>query len=96
MIDEADNPDLSFAPFTDQIDVKTQEIKPSSDETYSDLQELADDLPDSSPRFVLLSYPLTLVRSFSSSIPTSILARSRKSPCPHWISTNCLVLHDQI
>ncbi|KAK5044449.1 hypothetical protein LTR84_011263 [Exophiala bonariae] len=43
-----------------QIDVKTQEIKPSSDETYSDLQELADDLPDSSPRFVLLSYPLTL------------------------------------
>ncbi|KEF53360.1 uncharacterized protein A1O9_10335 [Exophiala aquamarina CBS 119918] len=46
--------------FADQIDVKTQEIKPSSDETYSDLQELADDLPDSSPRFVLLSYPLTL------------------------------------
>lgn len=42
--------------------MKTQEIKPSSDETYSDLQELADDLPDSSPRFVLLSYPLTLVR----------------------------------
>ncbi|KAL2429565.1 hypothetical protein ABEF95_007074 [Exophiala dermatitidis] len=43
-----------------QIDTKTQEIKPSSDETYSDMLELADELPDSSPRFVLLSYPLTL------------------------------------
>ncbi|KAI1608164.1 hypothetical protein EDD36DRAFT_500121 [Exophiala viscosa] len=43
-----------------QIDIKTQEIKPSSDETYTDVLELADDLPDSSPRFVLLSYPLTL------------------------------------
>lgn len=46
----------------DQIDAKTQEIKPSSDETFSDMLELADELPDSSPRFVLLSYPLTLVR----------------------------------
>lgn len=63
MIDKADIPNPSLPPFTDQIDVKTQEIKPSSDETYSDLQELADDLPDSSPRFVLLSYPMTLVRS---------------------------------
>ncbi|KIV93248.1 hypothetical protein B0A52_10126 [Exophiala mesophila] len=43
-----------------QIDIKTQEIRPSSDETYSDLRDLADELPDSSPRFVLLSYPLTL------------------------------------
>ncbi|EXJ78820.1 hypothetical protein A1O1_09222 [Capronia coronata CBS 617.96] len=46
--------------YLDQIDPKTQEIKPSSDDTYSDILELADDLPDSSPRFVLLSYPLTL------------------------------------
>lgn len=46
---------------TDQIDIKTQEIKPSSDETYTDMLELADDLPDSSPRYILLSYPLTLV-----------------------------------
>ncbi|KAG9791564.1 hypothetical protein KCU88_g1017, partial [Aureobasidium melanogenum] len=46
--------------WADQIDTKTQEIKPSSDETYSDMLELADELPDSSPRFVLLSYPLTL------------------------------------
>ena len=28
---------------------------------YKDLQEIGDDLPDHSPRFVLLSYPLTLV-----------------------------------
>jgi hypothetical protein len=28
--------------------------------------ELADELPDSSPRFVLLSYPLTLVRFYPS------------------------------
>lgn len=43
------------------IDIKTQEIKAADDETYSDMLELADELPDSSPRFVLLSYPLTLV-----------------------------------
>jgi len=43
-----------------QIDTKTQEIKPSSDDTYSEMPELADELPDSSPRFILLSYPLTL------------------------------------
>ncbi|KIY04036.1 uncharacterized protein Z520_00728 [Fonsecaea multimorphosa CBS 102226] len=43
-----------------QIDAKTQEIKASSDDTYSDMLELADELPDSSPRFILLSYPLTL------------------------------------
>jgi len=42
------------------IDPKTQEVRQASDETYSDLQDLADELPDSSPRFVLLSYPLTL------------------------------------
>ena len=28
---------------------------------YKSLDEIADDLPDHSPRFVLLSYPLTLV-----------------------------------
>jgi hypothetical protein len=45
----------------DMIDPKTQEIKPADDETYSNMLDLADELPDSSPRFVLLSYPLTLV-----------------------------------
>ena len=47
---------------TDLIDIKSQEIKAADDETYSDLRELADELPDSSPRFILLSYPYTLVR----------------------------------
>ena len=45
----------------DTIDPKTQEIKAVSSEVYSDLREVADELPDSSPRFILLSYPLTLV-----------------------------------
>jgi len=44
------------------IDIKTQEIKAADSETYSDMRDLSDELPDSSPRFVLLSYPMTLVR----------------------------------
>ena len=31
-------------------------------EVYSKVLDLADELPDHAPRFVLLSYPLTLVR----------------------------------
>lgn len=50
------------------IDVKSQEIKPADNETYSDMQQLADELPDSSPRFILLSYPLTLVSIQSSQL----------------------------
>ncbi|KAJ9132528.1 GMF family protein [Pleurostoma richardsiae] len=43
------------------IDKATKEIKQDDDKTvYSSLDELAYDLPDHSPRFVLLSYPLTL------------------------------------
>ena len=45
----------------DQIDKSTLEIAPADDETYSNMQELADELPDHSPRYILLSYPLTLV-----------------------------------
>ena len=45
----------------DQIDKKTLEISQADDEVYKDMAELADELPDNSPRFVLLSYPLTLV-----------------------------------
>ena len=45
----------------DQIDKSTLEIAQADDETYSNMQELADELPDHSPRYVLLSYPLTLV-----------------------------------
>ncbi|KAG0652961.1 Glia maturation factor 1, partial [Hyphodiscus hymeniophilus] len=43
------------------IDRHTLEIKQDEEKTvYKDLQEIGDDLPDHSPRFVLLSYPLTL------------------------------------
>lgn len=31
--------------------------------TYKSLEDVAEDLPDNSPRFVLLSYPMTLVCS---------------------------------
>tara|TARA_R110002060_G_scaffold25279_5_gene34535 strand:+ start:57 stop:215 length:159 start_codon:yes stop_codon:yes gene_type:complete len=44
------------------IDKHTLEIKQDEDKTvYTRLEDIGDDLPDHSPRFVLLSYPLTLV-----------------------------------
>ncbi|KAF1965367.1 glia maturation factor beta [Bimuria novae-zelandiae CBS 107.79] len=43
-----------------EIDKKTLEIRPVDGEVYSNVQGLADELPDHAPRFVLLSYPLTL------------------------------------
>ncbi|KAK5165543.1 uncharacterized protein LTR77_009072 [Saxophila tyrrhenica] len=43
-----------------QIDKKTLEISQADDDVYSKMTELSDELPDNSPRFVLLSYPLTL------------------------------------
>lgn len=47
---------------TDLIDKTTKEIKQDDDKVvYKTLEEISDDLPDHSPRFVLLSYPLTLV-----------------------------------
>ena len=46
----------------DQIDKNTMEIARADDEVYTNMQELSDELPDNTPRFVLLSYPLTLVR----------------------------------
>ncbi|KAJ5086479.1 glial factor naturation factor [Penicillium alfredii] len=42
------------------IDAKSQEIRPQDGEVYSKMEDLADDLPESSPRFILLSYPLTM------------------------------------
>ena len=50
----------------DQIDKTTLEIAPADDETYSDMSMLAEELPTHSPRFVLLSYPLTLVGAAAS------------------------------
>lgn len=46
----------------DQIDKKTLEISQADDEVYTKVQDVGDELPDHAPRFVLLSYPLTLVR----------------------------------
>ena len=46
----------------DQIDKSTLEVAQADDEVYTNIQELADELPGHSPRFVLLSYPLTLVQ----------------------------------
>ncbi|KAG9247764.1 GMF family protein [Calycina marina] len=44
-----------------EIDKKNLEIKQDEEKTvYKTLQDIGDDLPDHSPRFVLLSYPLTL------------------------------------
>jgi hypothetical protein len=45
------------------IDKKTHEVRQDEEKTvYKSLDEIADDLPDNSPRYILLSYPLTLVR----------------------------------
>ncbi|EAW12988.1 GMF family protein [Aspergillus clavatus NRRL 1] len=44
----------------DIIDSKTQEIRAEDGEVYTKMEDLADELPESSPRFILLSYPLTL------------------------------------
>lgn len=47
----------------DTIDKKTLEIKQDEDKTvYKNLEDIGEDLPDHAPRFILLSYPLTLVR----------------------------------
>lgn len=51
---------------TDMIDKRTHEVKQDEEKiVYKSLEEIGDELPDNSPRFVLLSYPLTLVRRAS-------------------------------
>ncbi|KAI9827178.1 MAG: hypothetical protein M1832_005314 [Thelocarpon impressellum] len=42
------------------INKQTLEIAQDGDEIFTTMAELADELPDHSPRFILLSYPLTL------------------------------------
>jgi hypothetical protein len=43
------------------IDKNTHEIRQDEDKTvYTSLEEIGDDLPDHSPRYILLSYPLTM------------------------------------
>ncbi|QYS93665.1 ADF-H domain-containing protein [Trichoderma simmonsii] len=49
------------------IDKTTHEIHQDADKvTYTSLDEIADDLPDHAPRFILLSYPLTMVSRYPS------------------------------
>ncbi|KAI7466163.1 hypothetical protein KC357_g7406 [Hortaea werneckii] len=43
-----------------QIDKSTMEIRQVDETIYSNMQELSDELPDNSPRYILLSYPLTM------------------------------------
>ncbi|OCK92997.1 glia maturation factor beta [Cenococcum geophilum 1.58] len=43
-----------------QINKNTLEISQADDDVYSNMEELGDGLPDHAPRFVLMSYPLTL------------------------------------
>lgn len=50
-----------IAYIADQIDKHSLEIAQADDETYTNVQELGDELPDHSPRYILLSYPLLLV-----------------------------------
>lgn len=45
----------------DMIDSKNQEIRPEDGQVYAKMEDVVDELPESSPRFILLSYPLTLV-----------------------------------
>ncbi|KAE8362872.1 hypothetical protein BDV27DRAFT_13827 [Aspergillus caelatus] len=61
------------------IDQKNQEIRPEDGEVYTKMEDLADELPDSSPRFILLSYPLTL-KSGRLSVPYVLL---------YWLPENC-------
>jgi len=44
------------------------EIKQADNEVYKKMSDLSDELPDNSPRYVLLSYPLTLVRRAQPSV----------------------------
>jgi hypothetical protein len=39
------------------------EIRQVDDEVYTKIPEIIDELPDNTPRYILLSYPLTLVRA---------------------------------
>ena len=58
------NPRFPLTPvLPDIIDTKSQEIRPQDGEVYSKMEDLADDLPETSPRFILLSHPLNLVSS---------------------------------
>lgn len=51
----------------DSIDKSTLAIAKADDEVYKDMTQLADELPPNQPRYILLSYPMTLVCIWSTS-----------------------------
>ena len=57
---------------TDEIDKNTGEIRPKNDETYTNMMDVADDLPETTPQFIVLSHPLTLVSRPRRSNGTSV------------------------
>lgn len=61
------------------IDKETQEIRPEDGEIYTKMEDLADELPESSPRYILLSHPLTL-KDGRLSVPYVLL---------YWLPVNC-------
>ncbi|KAJ5893623.1 hypothetical protein N7495_005314 [Penicillium taxi] len=61
------------------IDAKTTEIRPEDGEVYTRMEDVADELPESSPRFILLSHPLTL-KDGRLSVPYVLL---------YWLPENC-------
>lgn len=65
----------------DLIDKVTLEIRLDDEGiVYHDLEELGEELPDHAPRFILLSYPLTLVSPPPPPIPSLLLL---PNPPPH-------------
>ncbi|PPJ60682.1 hypothetical protein CBER1_03463 [Cercospora berteroae] len=55
-----DNLTDNLPPPEDHINKSNMEICPEDTQIYTNMQELADELPDNTPRYILLSYPLTL------------------------------------
>ncbi|KAL2890376.1 Protein AIM7 [Ceratocystis lukuohia] len=51
------------------IDKNSYEIKQQDQTVYNSLEDISDALPDNSPRFVLLSYPLTLTDDGCKPVP---------------------------
>ncbi|KAH3686938.1 hypothetical protein WICPIJ_002099 [Wickerhamomyces pijperi] len=45
---------------SNQIDQNTYEIKAQTTESITSVEDLVDELPDNTPRYIVLSYPLTL------------------------------------
>lgn len=76
------SPDLQST--TDIVDTKSQEIRAEDGEVYTKMEDLADELPESSPRFILLSYPLTLAcildLEFSSDVLSMPVLTGHRAP----------------